>query len=331
MSDGVNKMFRTVLLIFVLFLIAVNAYGQEKEALNQPFFFLIPVGYDYIHMEKQTVHSFAVGAGFLLGQQDTPFDEVNHKFFGLALFQPFFFADEPQTGVPKQFYQIDAILDGRIKRHQLLLIFKSAADKPASGLSTIQAAVGWGYEVIRRKHISLIIGGALAVSDFDITLPSGASLPVLPLPLVRFGIDTHWFALSFDFLTGPNLFFTIAPKERIRFTADMRMDKFRNIEDLIYEHTLWYRLFSADHKLGDFAGIGAGIKHDMKSFVLSNVAADFELQQTSVFGTIDISILKIQGGWIFDSNYLIDGDKRKSPGNGFFISAQGIIPIKVKK
>jgi len=87
----------------------------------------------------------------------------------------------------------------------------------------------------------------------------------------------------------------------------------------------------AEHKLGDFAGIGAGIKHDMKSFVLFHNAAVFELQQTSVFGTIDISILKIQGGWIFNSDYLIDGEKRGSPGKGFFVSAQGIIPIKIKR
>jgi len=333
LSGRVNSL-RKVFPILILCLIAANVYGQEKdesEKTKQPFIFLIPAGYDYFNLERQSVHSFAIGAGFLSGEQDLPFDDVERKFFGLVLYQPLFFTDEPYSEVSKQFHQIDALFDGRIKRHQLLTIFKSAADKPVSGLRTIQAALGYGYEIIRKEKISLIIGGALAVSDFDITLPSGASLPVLPLPLIRFGVKTQWFTSSFDFLTGPNLFFTIAPKEKIRFTADMRMDKFRNIDDLIYEYTLWYRLFSTEHKFGDFAGIGAGIKHDMKSFVLFHNATDFELQQTSVFGIIDFSILKIQGGRIFDSSYLIDGEKSGSHGKGFFIGIQGMIPISIKK
>ena len=177
----------------------------------------------------------------------------------------------------------------------------------------------------------MIIGGVLGVSDFGITLPSGVSLPILLLPLIRFGIDTQWFVSSFDFLTGPNFSFTIAPKGKFRFTADMRMDKYRNINDFIYEYTLWYRLFSADHKLGDFAGIGAGVKHDMTDFVLSHNTTTFELQQTSVFASIDLSILKIQGGRIFNSDYLFDGTQCGSPGKGWYVSIQGMIPIYSKK
>jgi hypothetical protein len=198
-------------------------------------------------------------------------------------------------------------------------------------LSTFQAGFGWGYEVIRQPHISLIIGAALGVSDFGITLPSGNQWSVLPLPLIRFGIDTQWFVSSFDFLTGPNLFFTVAPKEKIRFTADMRMDKFRNINDLIYEFTVWYRLFNTEHKLGSFAGIGAGVKHDVMDFVLSRDSSNFDLEQISVFAVIDLSIVKIQGGWIFNSTYRLDGEKTGNPGKGFFISVQGTIPIYSQK
>jgi len=319
-----NPLSRTIFSILILCFIAANAFGSGIS-------FFVPAGYDYMHMERQSVHSFAAGAGFMSGEHDIAFNEVEHRFFGLALYQPFFFRDEPQAGVSKQFHQISAILDGRIERHQLLAIFSSAADKPVSGLSTFQAGFGWGYEVIRRQNTSLILGGALGVSDFGITLPSGASLPVLPLPLIRFGIDTQWFVSSLDFLAGLYFSSTIAPKEKIRLTADMNMENFRNIDDLTYKYTLWYRLFSTDHKLGDFAGIGAGIKHDMKSFVLSRDATYFELQHTSVFAVIDISVLKIQGGWIFNSNYLIDEEKHGSPGKGFYVSVQGMIPINFKK
>jgi hypothetical protein len=268
-------------LIFTLLgcLIAVNAIGQEQTDQGKPMF-IIPLGYDFMRLGEQSIHRPAIGAGFLLGEQDLPFIEVERRFFGMALYQPFFLSDKPQAGLPTQFHQIDAIFDGRFNRHQLLFIFKSAADKPvAGGLNTFQTGFGWGYEVIRQPNVSLILGAALGISDF------GFTLPVLPLPLIRFGIDTQWFVSSFDFLTGPNLDFTIAPKERFRFTADMRMDHYRNIRDLICEFTLWYRFFDDRHRLGDFAGIGMGFKNDSIGFNLSGNTVGietFELQQTSI-------------------------------------------------
>ncbi|MDR0302756.1 MAG: hypothetical protein LBI04_10655 [Treponema sp.] len=330
MIGRLNPIRHAVFSILLSCVIAANVFGQEEEKTGQaknPFVFFLPAGYDYFHFESQSVHSFAAGAGFLSGEQNIHFTDVERRFFGVALYQPFFFKDKPQDGVPKNLHRIEALFDGRINRHQLLVIFKSAADKPVTGgLSTFQAGAGWGYEVVRQPHISLIIGAALGVSDFGITLPSGASLPVLPLPLVRLDIDTQWLVSSFDFLTGPNLSFTIAPKEKLRLTADMRMDKYRNINDLIYEYTLVFRLFDTRHKLGDFAGIGAGFKHDITDFFMSRDATLFELQQTSVFAAIDLSILKIQTGWIFDSGYLVDGKHRGSPGKGWYVSIQGMIP-----
>jgi len=83
--------------------------------------------------------------------------------------------------------------------------------------------------------------------------------------------------------------------------------------------------------LGDFAGIGAGIKHDTTDFVLSHNTTTFELQQTSVFASVDLSILKIQGGWIFNNDYLIDGKQCGSSAKGWYVSIQGMIPIYSKK
>jgi hypothetical protein len=318
MGGRLNQLLFFIFLFYCL--IAVNTFGQEKEN-----FFILPFGYDFLRLGEQNIHSPAIGLGFLIGEQDIPFTQVERRYFGMALYQPFFFQGEQPLGVTKQFHQIDAIFDGRINRHQLLFIFKSAADKPvAGGLSTFQAGIGYGYEVIRQPHISLILGGALGVSDF------GLALPLLPLPLIRFGIDTQWFVSSFDFLTGPNFSFTVAPKERVRFTADMRMDNYRSINDLIYEYTFWYRIFSASHQMGDFVGVGIGVKNDSVDFVISRDDKNFELQQTSVFAALDLSIIRLEGGWVFASRYLIDGEKTSSPGRGFYLSLQGIIPIKMK-
>ena len=315
------KAFFSILLCLIT---ATSVIGQERESS----FFILPFGYDFLRFGDQTVHRPAFGVGFLHGEQDAAFDEVDRRFFALALYQPFFFRNVPFAGVPNHLHQIDAIFDGRIYRHQLLMLFKSTADRPiAGGLSTFQAGLGWGYEIIRRQHISLILGAALGVSDFEI---SGISTPVLPLPLVRFGINTQWFTSSFEFLTGPNWDFTIASRERIRFTADMRMDHFRSINDLIFEYTLWYRFFGEDHRLGDFAGIGIGVKNDSINFFISDNSTEFELQQRSLFAIFDLSLLRIKGGWIFNSRYLIDGNKVENSGRGFFISVQGIIPIGIR-
>ena len=296
--------------------------------------FLLPLGYDFIRLEEQTIHSPAAGAGFLIGEQDLPFTEVERRFLGLALYQPLILTETLYPGMPNMFHQFDAIFDGRIERHQLLVIFTASSNKPVTGgLNTFQAGMGWGYEVIRQPYMSLILGAALGMSDFGLSLPSGDPWPLLPLPLIRFGIDTQWFASSFDFLTGPNLSFTVAPKEKVRFTGDMRMDYYRSIGDLICEFTLWYRFFDAGHKLGDFAGIGAGFKNDSIDSNLSRDAAagkqveTFEIRQTSIFAVLDFSLIKMQGGWIFDSAYLLDGKETGGPGKGFFISIQGIIPI----
>ncbi|MCL2592009.1 MAG: hypothetical protein FWD82_01465 [Defluviitaleaceae bacterium] len=315
---------RLAIALLLWLLIASNAVAQERD----DFFILLPFGYDFLQIGEQNVHRPAAGIGFLSGDMDEPFDKVERRFFALALYQPLLFREEPLPGLPNHFHRIDAIFDGRIYRHQLLLIFRSAADKPiAGGLGTFETGIGWGYELVRRQNISLILGAGLAVSDFGPALSLDRVWPVLPLPLIRFNVNTQWFTSSFDFLTGPNFSFTVAPQEKIRFTADMRMDQYRTINDLIFQYTLWYRLFNESHRLGDFAGIGIGIKNDSFNFLISRNSENFELQKRSIFGIIDLSLLRIESGWIYDSNYLIDGRRISNPGSGFYASVQGIVPV----
>jgi hypothetical protein len=46
---------------------------------------------------------------------------------------------------------------------------------------------------------------------------------------------TEWLDDSFEFLTGPSLSFTIAPGRRVRFTAEVEIDDFRSIKDVLGE------------------------------------------------------------------------------------------------
>jgi hypothetical protein len=118
---------------------------------------------------------------------------------------------------------------------------------------------------------------------------------------------------------------TIAPKKRLRFTADLRMDYYRGIEDILGNCILWYRFFDKDSATGDFAGLGMGIKNDSLGFDLSSAKdKKYELQHSAIFGVFDISVLKIEAGYIFDSRTFIDEQKSVSPGKGFYIALQGM-------
>ena len=227
------------------------------------------------------------------------------------------------------FHQIDVVLDGRIEQHQLLGVFQSDSDKPAvGGPHTFQAGAGWGYEVIRNPSVSLIVGAALALGDFGIELPNGEPLPVTPLPIVRFNVTSEWFDGTFEFVTGAELSFTIAPEKRIRFSAELEIDGFESINDVTGEGVLWYRFFpegsgAGPSSLGDFLGIGLGVKNDSFGFDLAGPGRDtFESQYSSVFAILDATVLEIRGGYIFDSRELYNDTVVRNTGRGFFISVQ---------
>jgi hypothetical protein len=320
--------FQRLAIVFALALAWVPPVLPAQEGKNaaRDLFFLPIVSYDYLRLDNQEAHIPAIGFGLMKGKADTPFAEVGRRFFTLLMYQPVFFQSETVPGYSRTFHQIDFLFDGRIGRQQFLGLLKAASDKPlAGGLHTFQAGAGWGYEIIRRSNVSLILGAVLCVGDFGIDLPNGEPLPLMPLPLVRFGLDTRFLDLSFDFLTGPNFSFTIAPESRIRLSGDMRMDNYRGLGDILCEYTLWYRFFSPEHQLGDFAGIGIGLKNESLGFDLS---ADrdkaLEIQNTSVFAVLDFSFLKLSGGYIFDSRLLVDEAQRDKREKGFYLSVQAM-------
>jgi hypothetical protein len=323
--------FQRLAIAFALALALVPPVVSAQEGKNaaEDLFFLPMASYDYLHLDNQEAHIPAIGLGVMKGEMDAPFTEAGRRFFTLLMYQPVFFQDEIVPGYSRTFHQIDFLFDGRIGRQQFFGLLKSASDKPlAGGLHTFQAGAGWGYEFIRRPNVSLIVGAVLCVGDFGVDLPNGEPLPLAPLPLVRFGLDTRLLDLSFDFLTGPNLSFTISPESRIRFSGDMRMDYYRSLGDILCEYTLWYRFFPPEHKLGDFAGIGIGLKNESLNFDLS---ADrdkiLEIQNASVFATLDFSFLKLSGGYIFDSRLLVDEVQRDKREKGFYFSVQAVCQL----
>jgi hypothetical protein len=177
------------------------------------------------------------------------------------------------------------------------------------------------YEFIRTEHMALTLGLGLGIGDFGIELPGGESLPVMPMPIVRFNVDTSFVDLSFEYLKKPVLNITLFPEYRIRLVNTFGMNQFRDIRDLLFDTMLMYRFFSKESKLGDFAGVGVGIKNGVIGFPLSKKEKSYEAVYNSVYAQIDLSFLRINGGYLFNSVEIHDLDRTKDIGDGFFVSA----------
>ena len=219
----------------------------------------------------------------------------------------------PTDDYPSLCHSLEFLLDGGKGRHRYLGFFKSESDEPVyGGLNTFQTAGVYGYELVQGPRLSLVLGAGLAVGDFGIELEDGTAWPIIPVPLLRMNYSSEWVDASFDFLTGPNLTVTLAPEKQVRFTGDFRMDEY---PDLIYETLLHYRFFPADHPMGDIAGISVGFKNDVYGFDLAGEEEALEIQYRALFATIDLTLLKITGGYSF---------KEWNKESGMYVSLQGM-------
>ncbi len=306
--------------------ITAAAYADDNSKEEEQGVNYIPLAqYDHLSLDKQTVKS--PGAGLVVQGKDVMF---------VGLYTRHILKEEPQCDYPDAFHSIDTLLDGRAGRHQYLVLFKSESNEPVyGGFNTFQSALMYGYEFVSTEHTSFIFGGGIAVSDFGIDMPNGEPWPVIPVPLIRYKYDGSWLYTSFDFITGPNLNMVVGPKSQFRLTVDTRMDEFRDERDILFECTLGYRFFPVDHEMGDFAGVAVGFKNDnYGAFELNERYADFtcdddeteslEIHYYAVFATLDITLLKISGGYAFGGRELCRKEEKRDLGDGYFVSIQGL-------
>jgi hypothetical protein len=262
-------------------------------AEDEPDTHFIPVlRYEYVHMGNQQYH--APGAGLVIkrGKQAPLPSEERNSLLIAAFDNSYSIMDDLEDGYSNLYHDINFLLERKIKKHLILGIFNSSSSEPVyGGLHTFQTGIGYGYELFRNKYFSSTLGGALVVSDFGINLPDGSPWPVMPLPIIRFTVDSKWIDASFEFLLAKSIYtITIAPEQKIRMTGTFRMEKFRTIEDILFECTLWYRFLHA--------GIGLGVKNNGIGFTLDDKSKLYESNYYAVFGTLDILFLQLSGGYI---------------------------------
>jgi len=305
----------TVLLIMLT--VSMTALAEENSRKSNDEVNFIPLlKYDYLNLESQNIHS--TSAGTVIKSEDVMF---------VGLYTRHLFKDSLYYDYPEVNHTIDVLLDGKEKRHQYLGILKSESDEPVySGLRTFQAAAVYGYELYRSRNFSLVLGGGLAVGDFGFERENGEPWPVIPVPLIRANYKTDWIKCKFEFITGPNFELIIGPKSHVRFITDVRMDQLRDSRDLIFESSLAYRFFPSESEMGDFAGISVGFKND--NYGEFNIGGQkdefFELHYYSVFGAIDISLVKLAGGYTFGGRELFRHEHKKNIGEGYFLSIQAL-------
>lgn len=309
---------KNISMLVILFMISTAAIAEEQNNTTKDEVKIIPVvQYDYLSLDSQSIQS--PGTGLILQSDDVMF---------VGVYTRHTFGEELSYDYPDVYHTIDTLLDGKIERHQYLGIFKSESDLPvAGGLHTFQAAAVYGYEVIAGGQLSLVLGGGLAVSDFGIERSNGEPWPVIPVPLVRMNYSAEWIKAKFECITSPNLSFTLAPESRLRLSGDLRMDQTRDMRDLIFDVALAYRFFKPGHEMGDFAGVSAGFKNDnYGAFCLKGKDGEesIEVHYYSVYGTLDLSLLKITCGYAFNGRELYREEYKVDAGSGYYVSVQGL-------
>jgi hypothetical protein len=299
----------------MLIFMPLLGFAEDKD------YRIIPLAtYDFISLENQRFHAPGGGLVFMKGDQN-PTTEKERDSLMVAVFYQSYLFKENQGGYPVLYHNVTAMIERKIQRHQILGIFRSPSDEPVyGGLRTFQAALGYGYELVQNNALSLTLGAAVGISEFD--TGNGITVPAFPFPLVRFGFTSSWIQISFDFLTNPVLAIVIAPESRIRMNGSFQMVYYRDIRDLLFDGTLWYRFFTKEHQMGDFAGVGVGIKNSSEDFLLSEKGKTYELGYYSVYGIIDLSFLQISGGSVFNGRERYSDNAAQPLGNGYFLSAQ---------
>lgn len=279
---------------------------------------VIPLArYQLLWLESQTVHS--PGAGVIV---------AGESLVLVGMYSRHMFERDPEFDYPDTYHSIQLMAEGRSDRHRYLGFFKSESDRPVvGGIRTFQAAAVYGYEVVQRPRFSLVLGGGLAFTDLGVETPGGDPWPLFPVPLVRAGWESRLLNANLDFVTGPNLNLTLAPQSRLRATLEARIDQLRDERDLLFETALVYRFFTPDHHLGDLAGVAVGIRSDAFEFAREAEDESLELHYYALFGTLDLTLLTLSGGYAFDSRIRYRESTSTSAGGGWFISASALYPL----
>lgn len=312
---------------FFSFAFASTSIDDEKKNDEDKINVIPILTYEYGHMDNRQYHAPGAIAVISKGNRELPVADGSNSFFFGAIYKQYLFSNARAAGYPDNYHDIEMMIEQRNDRHYFCALFESYAEKPIKGgLQSFATGPGYGYAFIQNEHFLFIFGGGLGISDFGIDLPSGKTWPVIPIPVVRILANFQWVDFFFEFINRPIFKVTIAPKEKIRMTAFVNVSHYTDINYVFFDCALWYRFFSEQHRLGDFAGVALGVKNEGKRFSLPEKETWYMFHHYSVFAKLDLSFLQLACGYIFsgDEKYRNNSNAIKlKTGNGIWVSIAG--------
>lgn len=229
--------------------------------------------------------------------------------------------------IPETVHSIDALVTGRLGRNRYLGVFKSSSDEPiVGGMATFKIGAAFGHDVIATDRCSLTLGGGVAIGDFGLEGPGGMDVCAIPVPFVRFRLERDFWALSFDFLTGPNLSFVIGTKSRVRLVGETRIDQLRDARDILFDAAVQYRLFGESSPMGDFASVALGFRNADAGIDRAN-GESVSIQYLAPYAKADFGIAQLTAGYAFAGRAITNGGETRAIGNGPFVGLQAMIPL----
>ncbi len=255
--------------------------------------------------------------------------QPNLKFVGLYSLSEF--QESLFHGFSQSYRSVDLLFDASGEKFEYLGIYRSETDHPSiAKLHTFQAATAIGYKISTTDTSKLTIGGGVAVGDFGVELSGGKSLPVIPVPLIRWNYQTSFLQSKIEFLTSPNWEITLCNSCDFSLAGDFRMDQLRDDRDLIYETRIDYKLFPATSELRNAIKLSIGMKNDsLGEYVLEAGDGEetFEFHYKAAFISLDASLLKIEAGYAFSGRELYRGEEKRGVGGGQFLSLSVAAPF----
>ncbi|UCH80973.1 MAG: hypothetical protein JSW20_14750 [Nitrospiraceae bacterium] len=309
-----NKYFTTFIAV-ILTVIGIASTCKVGESAQ----YLPVAAFENLTLDSRCINSYGAGLIRLADDSLLVGTYTHHKLH-----------KTPSFDYPKDYHSIDFLYEKTREDGQLIALFKSDSDKPVTGgYDTFEAALVYGFELYEQDNLNVIFGGGLAVGDFGIELSNGDIWPVIPVPIFRVKYESPMVNAKFDFITSPNLQFTVGPEKTLRLKGDFRIDQFRDSRDLIYEVALMYRLHSKEPAGGDYGGVSLGVKNDnYGAFNLGRSPDEsLELHYNALFAELDLAVLKVTGGYAFNGRELYGEETKHDLGDGYFMSVQITYPL----
>lgn len=146
-----------------------------------------------------------------------------------------------------------------------------------------------------------LINGEIVQSDFRSDVPSADLPPVLHIFYVRYVYNTDLFTASFNILKGANLRFIIAPKKKVHFSGDLRMNKLDDIGDLKFDCYLGYSFSSSYCVSRSPADLAVGLRNTARKTVQYAGMNNPEIRLYSLYSSLNFSVLKATMEYAFAS------------------------------